>query len=215
MNDFLYTVYCLAERTGCWHVRYIGITKQRLRKRLHGHMWDAKRPYRQEHKANWIRKCVADCVPIRIRAIRSNLTLEAACTLERALIARYRSQLVNIHEGGTSGYAGLPSDAKLRHASNTRAALESVYTRHGGKSAFYDKLHKLGVAAQKRKRIAESESSTECGRIVFSGLMFGGGHVICLLVSGDDHYLRTEIDGIPYRPLTERGLRKLLARRIA
>jgi len=87
---------------------------------------DAKRPKRKEHKTNWIRSCVSSAVPIRIHSIRSNLTLEDACVLELRLIAKYKPQLVNIHEGGNSGYAGLPEDAKLRHRVNTAAALSKI-----------------------------------------------------------------------------------------
>lgn len=53
---------------------------------------------------------------VTIKPIRVGLSLAAAQRIEKQIIKRLRPQLVNVHEGGSSGYAGLPPDAKARHS---------------------------------------------------------------------------------------------------
>ena len=44
--------------------------------------------------------------------------------------------------------------------------------------------------------------------------MFGDGHWMDLRVNEDDRHMLPEIDGRPFRPVTVRGLRGLIAKRI-
>lgn len=70
-------------------------------------------------------------------------------------------------------------------------------------------------AAKERKRLAVVETIDWVGRIRFDGPMFGGcEHVIRVAARGDDAALLVEVDGRPFRPLTLRGLRGILARRL-
>jgi len=77
-------------------------------------------------------------------------------------------------------------------------------------------LRKMAVmrAAKERKRIAESVTATECGRILFDGPMFGGPHFLRCLSDSDERVVRLEIDGNLYKPKSYRGVLRLLARRI-
>jgi hypothetical protein len=73
---------------------------------------------------------------------------------------------------------------------------------------------RLGVLARERKRLAEAEDAQWCGSIIFVGPMFNGGHWMTLKVRGEDRHMLPDIDGNPFRPLTLRGLRGLIAKRI-
>ena len=108
-----FSVYALTENA---KMRYIGLTSQTLSRRLNQHFQDANRPKRKEHKSNWLRACKRGGVPVKIKSIRRGLSLESAQRVEKQIIKKLRPQLVNVHEGGSSGYAGLPADAKKRHS---------------------------------------------------------------------------------------------------
>lgn len=69
-------------------------------------------------------------------------------------------------------------------------------------------------AAKEKKRLAEAERADWCGAVLFVGPMFGGGHWLDLRARGEERRLLVEIDGQPFRPLTARGLRGLLAKRL-
>jgi hypothetical protein len=200
MTDPLYTVYFLAVKDKCWRVRCVGLTKQRLSKRLHGHLWDAKRPYRKEHKTNWIRKCIAANLPIRIHAVRCNLLLDDACRLERELIARYRPRLVNIHEGGNSGYTGLPEDAKKRHRENTRSALLKIPKEL--RRAIIDKALAGAALACEKRRAARMAGWTHFE------------HLLRFAVSPDGRHVSLQMPNGWYRCGSERTIRSKLAKAI-
>jgi len=72
---------------------------------------------------------------------------------------------------------------------------------------------RLGVLARERNRMARSMEAVEVGRIDFSGKMFGHHCILCLHRDGDTSMM-LNIDGIPFKPKTYRGVLKLLAKRL-
>lgn len=141
MNSRKYSVYAL---TCGGEIRYIGITSQSLGRRLSQHLSDAKRASRNEHKTNWIRKCLKDGDSVQIKLLRQWMDESDAHRIERQIIAKLRPQLVNVHEGGTSGYNGLSDDAKARHL----AAM-----RHAAETRDFTSFHEAGRAAKERLRM--------------------------------------------------------------
>ena len=113
-----WSIYCLLEGK---HVRYIGITSQRPERRLLQHYADASRR-RTDHKTNWIRHCLAEGIQIEIRVVRTGLLQSRAEQTEVRLLRFFRKafRLVNSHEGGVSGYAGLSDESKAKHAAAGR-----------------------------------------------------------------------------------------------
>lgn len=69
--------------------------------------------------------------------------------------------------------------------------------------------------ARRRRESASALSITEVGRAVFSGALFGGGHVVRLLARSDSDAVYVEVDGVETCAKTARGARALLMRRIA
>jgi hypothetical protein len=69
--------------------------------------------------------------------------------------------------------------------------------------------------ARKRLTSACAPELTECGRAVFSGPLFGGGHVVRLLARQDTSAVLVEVDGRLTCAKTARGARALLARRLS
>ena len=59
-----------------------------------------------------------------------------------------------------------------------------------------------------------SEAAEEVGTIIFNGPCFGGEHTLRLLHRDGEAKLLLEVDGKAFRPLTRRGIRKILAERI-
>lgn len=98
------TVYGLMrsdERT----IRYIGQTTRSLSQRLSHHLCTAKDSSNQFHKANWIRKALAEGVEIKIVALVENAKLNET---EKQVISQYKKtgiDLVNSNDGG-KGAAG-------------------------------------------------------------------------------------------------------------
>lgn len=68
--------------------------------------------------------------------------------------------------------------------------------------------------AKERKRLAEADAAIEVGMIQFSGLMFGGEHILRCLSRSEKNHLLIEIDGRPHKPRTLRGLLALIAKRL-
>lgn len=139
-----WVLYCLVEKGS--RVRYFGITTQKPGRRLLQHYADASRK-RNDHKTNWIRRCVDEGIPIDIRILKSNLVEAKAFYYEKRLIRFFGKAfaLVNTHEGGSSGYQGLSAEAKSRHLESTRKALAG----RDWKSHFANMR-----AAKERKRLA-------------------------------------------------------------
>ena len=121
-------------------MRYIGLTSQTLARRLNQHFQDMNRPHRKEHKTNWLRACKRDGVAVKIKSIRRGLCLESAQRIEKQIIKRLRPQLVNVHEGGSSGYTGLPAEAKKRHSESAKARYLDPKQREFAKK-LSDKMH--------------------------------------------------------------------------
>ena len=70
-------------------------------------------------------------------------------------------------------------------------------------------------AAKERKRLANAIAMREYGVIIFQGEMFSGvTHRIRCLTDDAAPRLWLEIDGRIHRPVTYRGLLRLLARRL-
>lgn len=144
-----WSIYCLLEGR---HVRYIGITSQRPERRLLQHYADASRK-RTDHKTNWIRHCLAEGIPIEIRVVKSGLLREKAERSEVRLLRFFRKsfRLVNSHEGGASGYAGLSLESKLKHAESGRARYLDPKRRAAARLHMV-KINKLSVAYWKKYR---------------------------------------------------------------
>ena len=72
-------------------------------------------------------------------------------------------------------------------------------------------------AAKERKRQAEACDAEHVGTVIFDGPLFGGRHVMrCLYRCGySETHLMVEIDGVAFKPLTRRGIDRIIARRIA
>lgn len=119
-----FSVYALIEDG---KIRYVGITSQTLARRLNQHFQDMNRPYRKEHKTNWLRACKRDGLLVIIKSLRSGLVLGTAQRIERQIIKRLRPQLVNVHDGGSSGYAGLPPESKAKHSASMKRLFSNPY----------------------------------------------------------------------------------------
>lgn len=120
-----YIFYCLTEAGS--HVRYFGITTQKPGRRLLQHYADASRSG-MDHRKNWIRRCVDEGIHIDLVVLRSGLTRDEAFRLEIRLIRLFKKafRLVNTHRGGSSGYNGLSSEAKIKHNASCRDAKAKV-----------------------------------------------------------------------------------------
>lgn len=66
-------------------VRYIGITNRRLELRLLQHYSEAYRTA-STHKTRWIRKCLAEDIPVTIHRVKSGLSRAQAERMELQLI---------------------------------------------------------------------------------------------------------------------------------
>jgi predicted GIY-YIG superfamily endonuclease len=152
MNPKKLSVYALIEDG---QMRYIGITSQSLKRRLYQHLQDVNRPNRTEHKTNWLRACKRDGKAVSIRAIRRGLDVSTAQRIEVQIIKRLHAQLVNIHEGGSSGYAGLPEEAKIRHSQAGVKRFQHMSPSERGK-------HTNSMrAAKERKRLTARQSELD------------------------------------------------------
>ena len=140
-----FSVYALTENG---KMRYIGLTSQTLPRRLNQHFQDISRPRRKEHKTNWLRACKRDGVAVNIKSLRVGLPLADAQRIEKQIIKRIRPQLVNVHEGGSSGYAGLPAEAKKRHSESGKARYLDPKQKEKAAAA-----SKIMHAAKARKRM--------------------------------------------------------------
>ena len=140
-----FSVYALTE-SGV--IRYVGLTSQTLARRMNQHFQDINRPNRKEHKTNWLRACRRDVITVTIKSLRGGLTIDAAQRIEKQIIKRLRPQLVNVHEGGSSGYNGLTPEAKNRHSESGKARYRGM--RQDKRERMLIRLSNMR-AAKKRK----------------------------------------------------------------
>jgi predicted GIY-YIG superfamily endonuclease len=147
-----FSVYALTEDG---RMRYIGITSQPLKRRLYQHLQDVSRPNRTEHKTNWLLACRRDGKTVSIKAIRRGLDESSAQRIEVQIIKRLGDRLVNVHEGGSSGYGGLNEDARIRHSISCKAR---YYDESERKVALT--MAKVR-AAKERKRLSRGQSELD------------------------------------------------------
>jgi hypothetical protein len=150
-----FSVYALTESG---KIRYVGLTSQTLLRRLNQHFQDMNRPHRKEHKTNWLRACRRDGLPVMIKSLLGGLLLDAAQRIEKQIIKRLRPQLVNVHEGGSSGYNGLPAEAKKRHSESGKARYQNMTQDERG--IMLKRIADMR-AAKERKRLASQPSEMD------------------------------------------------------
>lgn len=96
MNHKIYVLYCPKENI----IRYIGVTRQKLKIRFKDHLRDDSNPY----KANWIRKIRREGFEPEIRIVAENLSEKEAYSKEKELVSLLRQmlgkKLTNIADGG-------------------------------------------------------------------------------------------------------------------
>jgi predicted GIY-YIG superfamily endonuclease len=208
--NWSYSVYCLIENGK--RVRYIGITSQRPEQRLLQHYADATRK-RTDHKTNWIRHCLAEGIPIEIRVVKSGLLREQAERSEVRLLRFFHKafHLVNSHEGGSSGYAGLSVESREKHSESGRARYRDPVQR----AKMLEHITAMRVSKE-RKRLANKKPLAEAGFIEFTGEQFddGRGKIWRCLTDDTTPAVWLEIDGHIHRPRSYRGVLRLLARRL-
>lgn len=138
----MYTIYILQDpRTE--QVRYVGVTRQQIRRRLSGHLAEARRGD-NTHRSRWIRALLTEGVePVVVSLFKAEP--DAWQEMERAVIAAYReagAPLVNATDGGDGVFGHT-------HSVESRAKM-SVARR--GKPHSPEHRAKIG-AAQKGKVI--------------------------------------------------------------
>ena len=72
----------------------------------------------------------------------------------------------------------------------------------------------MAHAAKREKIIANTSAAVVIGVVKFSGSMFGGDHEVLCLNRDGEKYIMLEIDGVPFRPTTYRGVLRLIAERL-
>lgn len=68
--------------------------------------------------------------------------------------------------------------------------------------------------AKARKRRETAATDIEVGTIIFNGPMFNGRHIMTLFARAGEPHLFPTVDSKPFRPVTIRGLRRMIAKRI-
>lgn len=142
-----FSVYALIESG---KIRYVGLTSQKPIRRLGQHFQDMNRANRKEHKTNWLRSCRRKGLPVGIKLLRTGLSLEAAQRIEMQIIKRLRPQLVNVHDGGSSGYGGLLEEARKRHSDSGKARYRDPKQKEKAKAT-----SQIMHAAKARKRMEQ------------------------------------------------------------
>lgn len=69
-------------------------------------------------------------------------------------------------------------------------------------------------AAKERKRIEDAANDVEVGTIIFNGPMFNGRHILTLFARDGEKHLFPTVDSRPFKPVTIKGLRRMIAERI-
>jgi hypothetical protein len=123
-----YTVYCLCSGRS---VRYIGLTRQRLSKRIAIHFRDARQGKRNNPICAWIR----DNPNMKIVPLKTGLTCKEAVYLEIKLIGFLTKpfNLLNVMKGGQVGNARVETrhDRIIRKCAAMRAAKERKRLERG------------------------------------------------------------------------------------
>lgn len=106
-----YTVYLL--KNSKKEIRYIGITKQKIKSRINSHKRDCFNKKRSDYNCPrncWLRKTINEIGYIPYEVILSNIDEKTAFKVEKNLISFYgrkdlnQGSLMNADEGGTGGH---------------------------------------------------------------------------------------------------------------
>lgn len=93
----MYSIYCLCSTRNFFKIRYIGVTRQSLTRRLSGHLKASK--INNYHINNWISKELSSGYKICIKLLEKGIRAEKAAFKEMEYILRY-DNLTNISKGG-------------------------------------------------------------------------------------------------------------------
>jgi len=113
-------------------------------------MSDAGRK-RFDHKTNWIRSLVKSGKAPSIKVVKLGITRSRAEFIERFMIRLLQKpfQLVNSHEGGSVGYAGLNEESRMKHRRSVIENVNPVKISEGVKKAWL-KNGRLRVAHENK-----------------------------------------------------------------
>lgn len=141
-----YKIYALKEISSS-ELRYVGITKNSLNKRLNDHLRDKK----NKHKYNWISKVGKENIEIFL--IEENIaSIDEICKKEIEYISKYRKEgnrLVNISNGGDGNFNVEFSDEHKMNISKNHANVK------GDKNPMYGKTHTKESISKIKDRISQ------------------------------------------------------------
>jgi hypothetical protein len=141
-----YKIYVIKE-VNSDEIRYIGLTKNSINRRLNDHIRDKK----NKHKYNWIKKVGKENIEIVI--IEENISsIEEVCVKEVKYISEYRKnghRLVNISNGGDGNFNFKFSDEHKLNISKNHADVS------GNKNPMYGRSHKESSVSKIKDRIAK------------------------------------------------------------
>lgn len=148
----LITVYGLFAPPLDPHVRYVGITRAPLARRLNAHLSRARCGERT-HKATWIRKVLAAGAAVQIKPF-IEVPFEERVVWEQAFIAGLPN-LTNLTIGGEGAY-GNTYRRGAKHTSETRARMSAAHA--GVKRSSHTVETKAKMRAARLGRVPSAET---------------------------------------------------------
>lgn len=156
----MYKIYGLYSGRSFTDIRYIGITKQKLSRRLTGHVSAAKKDRIKKifvwrsHVYNWINKELEDNFKIYIKLLEKGIPEHRAIHKERYYILMYRSlgyNLTNIESGG-NGCVGFKfkNTTSEEHAEKIR--LKRIGSKRTEEQVLRNKLAQINSTRSKATR---------------------------------------------------------------
>ena len=124
-------------------IRYIGRTRQKLSRRLAGHLHKSLRQGKSSHKCCWIRSLLKNGIKPRIRLLKilKDVTWTQSHLIEKEIIQKHliKHRLVNGDDRGP-GYTGAKNISPESQASVV-SKLKEFYSDDRNKTNFYNEIH--------------------------------------------------------------------------
>jgi hypothetical protein len=140
----VFRIYALVSEDEPGRIRYIGLTKQALHRRVAQHKCDSKRL--RHHAANWIRSLDKR---ITIILIEDNISRDDILSRERHYIAYYKAlgfNLVNGNDGGNAYTDGNKISEAKRGVKLSPAHIAALSLAHKGAILTDEHKRKIGAA---------------------------------------------------------------------
>lgn len=139
MEKQVVKIYCLYEPHTC-KIRYIGRTRNKLKRRMSQHLSKARNNYSNSHKENWIRNLLKNGITPKIKLLtKVEMTWKESHLFEKEIIQRHLKKH-NLVNGDDRGPGNLGKVINKKNEEERVKKIKEFFNKEENKKNFYNKI---------------------------------------------------------------------------